>query len=109
MLHNDSVTIIIDGFCGVGGNTIQFALSPKCQRVIAVDSNPNAITCAKHNAAIYGVTHKIEFIVGDFLSLAGNVLGEDGTRAVFLSPPWGGPKYRSDKVFDIESMEPYAA
>lgn len=48
---------------------------------------------AKHNAAIYGVADRIEFIVGDFLQLS------DSLRAdvVFLSPPWGGPGY-SKKV-----------
>jgi len=25
---------------------------------------------------------------------------------VFLSPPWGGPQYKSDAVFDLKSIEP---
>lgn len=44
---------------------------------------------AKHNANVYGVTDKIEFIIGDFLSLASSIKAD----TVFLSPPWGGPQY----------------
>ena len=34
--------------------------------VIAIDVDPVKISCAKHNAKIYGVLDKIEFINGDF-------------------------------------------
>ena len=34
--------------------------------VIAIDLDPVKISCAKHNAKIYGVLDKIEFITGDF-------------------------------------------
>lgn len=34
--------------------------------VIAIDIDPVKISCAKHNAKIYGVLDKIEFINGDF-------------------------------------------
>jgi len=36
--------------------------------VIAIDIDPVKISCAKHNAKIYGVMDKIEFINGDFFS-----------------------------------------
>lgn len=74
--------LIIDAFCGVGGNTIQFA--KVCERVIAIDIDPKKIEMAKHNAAIYGVQDKIEFIIGNYFDLI------EGLKAdvVFLSPPW---------------------
>lgn len=28
--------------------------------------------------------------------------------AVFLSPPWGGPDYLYQEVFDLEEMYPYS-
>jgi trimethylguanosine synthase len=34
--------------------------------VIAIDVDPVKISCAKHNAKLYGVLDKIEFITGDF-------------------------------------------
>lgn len=100
---------IIDAFCGVGGNTIQFALSASCKRVIAIDTDPTAILCAKHNAQIYGVSDKIEFIIGDFFELLNAKEPKLKADAVFLSPPWGGPSYRNDEIFDLEDMIPYSA
>ena len=59
--------VIVDGFCGVGGNAIQFAFT--CERVIAIDIDPAKIQLARHNAAVYGVADRIEFIVGDFFKV----------------------------------------
>lgn len=104
--------IIIDAFCGAGGNSIQFAMTCEKGRflcafpffgilftfwflflytrlVIAIDIDPKKIEMAKHNAAIYGVADRIEFIVGDFLTLADSLKAD----VIFLSPPWGGPQY----------------
>ncbi|RKP39838.1 RNA cap guanine-N2 methyltransferase-domain-containing protein [Dimargaris cristalligena] len=92
--------IIIDAFCGVGGNSIQFAKT--CNKVIAIDINKQRLDCAKHNAEIYGVADKIEFIHGDFMELIPQLKAD----AVFLSPPWGGPEYADCEVFDLETMIP---
>ncbi|MXQ93321.1 hypothetical protein E5288_WYG008032 [Bos mutus] len=89
---------IVDAFCGVGGNTIQFALTGK--RVIAIDIDPVKIDLARNNAEIYGVVDKIEFICGDFLQLASSLKAD----VVFLSPPWGGPDYATAEIFDISTM-----
>ncbi|XP_011882537.1 PREDICTED: trimethylguanosine synthase [Vollenhovia emeryi] len=89
---------IIDAFCGAGSNSIQFAFT--CERVIAIDIDPNKIKIARHNAGIYGVDDRIEFITGDFLQLAPQLIAD----VVFLSPPWGGPDYIKRKVFDLESI-----
>ena len=89
---------MVDGFCGVGGNSIQFALT--CERVIAIDIDPEKIRLARHNARVYGVEERIEFIVGDFFKLIPSLRGAD---VIFLSPPWGGPEYLSEDVFDIQA------
>ncbi|XP_012531914.1 trimethylguanosine synthase [Monomorium pharaonis] len=91
---------IIDAFCGAGSNSIQFAFT--CERVIAIDIDPNKIKIARHNAGIYGVDDRIEFITGDFLQLAPQLVAD----VVFLSPPWGGPDYIKKKVFDLQSIIP---
>ncbi|KAJ1304619.1 hypothetical protein OPQ81_005761 [Rhizoctonia solani] len=85
---------VIDAFCGVGGNAIAFAQT--CERVIAFDISPIRLAIARHNAVIYGVADRIEFILGDYVSLARS-LAALGRRVdvVFLSPPWGGPSYIS--------------
>ncbi|XP_062935568.1 trimethylguanosine synthase isoform X1 [Cynocephalus volans] len=90
--------IIVDAFCGVGGNSIQFALTGK--RVIAIDIDPVKIDLARNNAEVYGIADKIEFICGDFLLLASCLKAD----VVFLSPPWGGPDYATAETFDIRTM-----
>lgn len=57
--------------------------------MIAIDIDPKKIEMAKHNATVYGVADKIEFIVGDFLLVADTIKADN----IFLSPPWGGPQY----------------
>lgn len=96
--------VIIDGFCGAGGNAIQFALIEKIA-VIAIDDDPVKLICAKHNARIYNVEHKIIWILSDFFDISKKIKGD----IIFLSPPWGGPNYKNTKVFDIETMKPYPA
>lgn len=58
--------IVLDGFAGVGGNCIQFAL--KGAYVIALDMDPVRLRCAKRNAEIYGVADRINFICIDFFN-----------------------------------------
>lgn len=71
--------------------------------VIAVDIDPQKIQKARHNSAIYGVADKIEYIVGDFISLAGTLRAD----AVFLSPPWGGPTYLKQQIYELdEALQP---
>lgn len=90
--------LIVDAFCGVGGNAIQFALTGK--RVLAVDIDPVRLTLARQNARVYGVEEHIDFVQGDFLQLAPSLIGD----VVFLSPPWGGPDYLDADVFNIRTM-----
>ncbi|KJE91303.1 Tgs1 protein [Capsaspora owczarzaki ATCC 30864] len=92
--------VVVDAFCGVGGNTIQFALSSHF--VIAIDIDPRKIECARHNARLYGVEDRIEFIVADFFAVAPRLRAD----VVFLSPPWGGPSYLEKEVFALEDMLP---
>lgn len=54
---------------------------------------------ARHNAKIYGVQDKIEFIVGNYFNLIDKLKAD----VVFLSPPWGGPSYmKHDTTYDLE-------
>ncbi|XP_014098438.1 trimethylguanosine synthase [Bactrocera oleae] len=101
-----SCDVVIDAFCGCGGNAIQFART--CKRVIAIDIDPVKINMAKHNAKIYGVADKIDFIIGDFMQI--DRTGNFRSDIVFLSPPWGGPKYKRKEYYDIESyLQPSGA
>eukprot|EP00300_Choanocystis_sp_HF-7_P014857 c18855_g1_i3.p1 GENE.c18855_g1_i3~~c18855_g1_i3.p1 ORF type:complete len:207 (-),score=49.04 c18855_g1_i3:17-637(-) len=64
--------VVVDAFCGVGGNTIQFALV--CDHVIAIDIHPARLEMARHNAEVYGVANKVDFICGDFFEIVPNLV-----------------------------------
>ncbi|KAK5629896.1 hypothetical protein RRF57_005611 [Xylaria bambusicola] len=116
---------VIDMFAGVGGNAISLAMAteedgftPRFEKVIAIEVDDATLACAQNNAAIYGVADRIIWVLGDsfeFLKLlikSPDQLGEDlrvdiATTAIFASPPWGGPGYRTDEIFDLATMEPY--
>ncbi|KAE8366970.1 RNA cap guanine-N2 methyltransferase-domain-containing protein [Aspergillus caelatus] len=101
--------VLVDAFAGAGGNTIAFARSGRWKRVYGIEKNPAVLLCAKHNAKIYGVEDKITWFEGDSLQIVNNQLKDLGPYSVlFASPPWGGPGYRSDKVFNLSTMEPYS-
>ena len=68
--------------------------------VIALDTSPTRLALARHNAAIYGVVDRIEFVLADYLSFARSQSSNSSSKrkidVVFLSPPWGGPSYLSN-------------
>ena len=51
---------------------------------------------------LQGVADRIEFIVGDFFAVSKNLTAD----VIFLSPPWGGPEYLNQPVFDLDTMDP---
>ncbi|KAK2626657.1 hypothetical protein QTJ16_003832 [Diplocarpon rosae] len=104
-----SRTVLIDMFAGAGGNVIAFALSQRWSGIIAIEKNPSVLACAYHNAQIYGVADRITWVNDDsFAYLTSNASSLDpSTTAVFASPPWGGPGYRDDEIFNLSKMQPY--
>lgn len=91
--------IVLDAFCGVGGNTIQFA--KQFDRVVAVDLDAGRLEMAKHNAEIYGVADRITFIHADAFEIISKFSRskEYKFQVVFMSPPWGGPSYLNQPTF----------
>ena len=53
-------SLVVDAFCGSGGNAIQLAMT--CSHVIAIDHDPIKLKYAQNNAKIYGVADRIDFI-----------------------------------------------
>jgi SAM-dependent methyltransferase len=73
---------VIDACCGAGGNAIGFARAG-CA-VTAIDIDSRRVAMAKHNAALYGVSHRIEFVCGDALDVVPKLQGD----VLFIDPPW---------------------
>ncbi|XP_076911247.1 uncharacterized protein LOC143569151 [Bidens hawaiensis] len=92
--------VVVDCFAGMGGNSIQFAALG--YHVIAIDIDPKKVEMASNNSKIYGVDSYIDFIVGDFLQLAPSLKG----NVAFLSPPWGGPSYKTTENFTLDLLKP---
>jgi trimethylguanosine synthase len=92
------VKIIVDAFCGCGGNTIQFATKYK---VIAIDIDPVKIEAAKNNAIIYNVLDNITFICGDVFQVLPTLNKFD---LIFASVPWGGPNYSKQDQINIDDL-----
>nr|XP_053627808.1 uncharacterized protein LOC128685346 isoform X2 [Cherax quadricarinatus] len=90
--------VVVDAFCGAGGNAIQLAMT--CNYVIAIDIDPVKIALARHNAAVYGVADRIEFIIGDFFQLVPRLKAD----VIYLSPPWGGIEYFRDGTYDVRNL-----
>ncbi|KAL4752732.1 hypothetical protein BDW72DRAFT_170438 [Aspergillus terricola var. indicus] len=101
--------ILVDVFAGAGGNTIAFARSGHWKRVYAIEKDPATLRCAQHNAEVYGVADKITWFQGNCFDVLKSQLRDLAPYSVlFASPPWGGPGYRSESVFDLRTMEPYS-
>jgi predicted RNA methylase len=95
-------SIMLDPFCGAGGNTIAFALSGRWKRVYAIEKDPATLECAMQNARVYGVHDQITWFEGDCFEILGLLDGNKEKEVpalrsvieqygvVFASPPWGG-------------------
>jgi len=113
--------VILDAFCGVGGNGIAFALHEDVSLVICVDIDRKKLKMAANNASKYGVDpSKLLFVEGNAIevlkmysngsntssstdancaetchgyTIAGYQKLPPSIDSVFLSPPWGGVEY----------------
>lgn len=90
---------ICDATAGIGGNAIQFALTPRTS-VICVDIDAERLEKCKHNASVYGVGDVIETRHGDFCQLE-----PCRVDAVFISPPWGGPAHLDSPHFSLKDVQ----
>ena len=58
--------LVMDAFCGCGGNTVAYANRPEVALVIAIDVDRAKLKLAANNAAVYNVSaDKIRFIHGN--------------------------------------------
>ncbi len=82
---------VVDACAGAGGNAIGFARAG-CP-VVAIEIDPSRLAMARHNAKLYGVADRIEFICGD----ARGIIPSLQADLLFIDPPWGG-RYNKERV-----------
>jgi SAM-dependent methyltransferase len=71
---------VADLCCGVGGNVI--ALAAVTQQLVAVDSDPDTLRFAGHNAAVHGVGDRVALVCADVRDLR----LKPGVAAAFIDP-----------------------
>ena len=79
------------------------AFSKFCKKVYAIDIDENKLDICKNNARVYECEDKIEYIKSDFLKVNKIKVIYLLKQAdyVFLSPPWGGVKYKENDIYSI--------
>ncbi|SOV16164.1 trimethylguanosine synthase, putative [Plasmodium gaboni] len=90
------ILIYLDPFAGAGGN---------CNHMndiftIGCDINIYRIKQCQHNCKFYN--KNVDFILCDFFNLVTH-FRKDTIDVIFFSIPWGGPKYKNKKNFELNS------
>ena len=89
---------VIDACAGAGGNAIGFARAG-CS-VVAIEINQSRLAMARHNAKIYGVADRINFVCGDACA----IVPELDADLLFIDPPWG-ERYNKERV-NLQDLPP---
>ena len=97
--------VVVDAFAGAGGNAIQFAARRDIAFVLACECVPSRAQACRHNAAVYGVQARLDVLCADALTLP-RTLRPGVADAVFLSPPWGGPRYKQLVPYPLTQVRP---
>jgi trimethylguanosine synthase len=92
--------IVLDAFTGIGGSVIGFARAGK--KIVSIEIVAKRSEMAQHNAAIYGVAKRINFVIGDTMKLW-NKFDFD---SAYFDPPWGGVGYEKRGPFKFTSFKP---
>ena len=59
----------------------------------------------RHNAAVYGVSDKCEWVQGDWLQVRQQLRQQQrSVDVVFLAPPWGGVQYGERDVYGLSEL-----
>lgn len=74
---------VVDACCGSGGNSLGFARAG-CP-VTAIEIDRERLGEARHNAVLYHVNDRIQFIHGDALQAVSTLRA----HILFVDPPWG--------------------
>ncbi len=86
---------VVDLCCGIGSDTI--ALARDAREVTAVDVDPDAIACARHNVRAFGLEERVRFVRAD--ALDADLAGAD---AVYADPS------RRSAAGRVHSIDAYA-
>lgn len=93
--------VVLDVFCGGGGNTIQFA--KQFSKVYGIDFSLEHLYCTAQNAKVYNVADRVWLKYGPWEKISKRGAFDDiKVDCIFASPPWGGPSYLKQDTYDLE-------
>jgi len=99
-------TIVLDAFCGCGGNAIAFALKSEISTVICVDLDINKLRMAVHNASIYDVDpNRLIFIEADATHIMEKY--SEGKLLLNIESDRHDPNSRKDVIIKEETCKGY--
>ena len=81
---------VTDGCACAGGSAFAFARCADVTAVTAVEFDAARATALAHNAAVLGLSARVETVCGDYVQLAPQLPPCD---VLFMDPPWGGAGY----------------
>ena len=94
---------VYDGCCGVGGNSVQFALEG--MRVIGIDSNRQRLDYLMQNASVYGAASLITTVCSDLVQYLASIAPDDtSSSALYVSPPWGGKSCYNQHLVGLDDL-----
>eukprot|EP00934_Nitzschia_sp_Nitz4_P002039 Nitzschia sp. Nitz4//scaffold57_size113557//8782//10189//NITZ4_003979-RA/size113557-augustus-gene-0.167-mRNA-1//1//CDS//3329554810//2039//frame0 len=134
MVDDEEGVVVLDLFCGCGGNLIAFAQHSGVKLVVGVDIDKEKLRKAAVNLKVYGVDqNKVRLIHANACDVLGKytdgVLSADKDSnteeepsnesimgieklpttidRIFLSPPWGGTEYLKcgPKGYDLSAIQ----
>ena len=81
---------VTDGCACAGGSAFAFARCSDVASVTAVELDAERAAALAHNAAVLGLSKRVEAVCGDYVQLAPQLAPCD---VLFMDPPWGGSGY----------------
>ena len=81
------VSSVLDCYCGSGALGLE-ALSRGAKKAVFVDHNASALSTAKDNLAVLGVSDRAEVIKADVVSLASTSVAWQKYRLILVDPPY---------------------
>jgi predicted RNA methylase len=89
-------SIIVDGTCHIGSDSINFSNTFPSAKIIAIDIDPEAIRCLELNVQRLNKTDRFEIVTDDFETW----MERTHTKAdmYYLDPPWGDGYHVEEEI-----------
>jgi len=90
-----SANYIVDATAHIGGDAIHLSQIYPMSRILAIDIDPNAITCLLTNVKALADSSRFDIVLADSVKY----ISDNNPKAdlYYFDPPWGGPSYMNQR------------